>query len=75
MPCVNAGMDACPRSRLAPMLRARLLAAAVMIPAAILWVWLAPPLVFAAVAALIVLVAAWEWGRLAGVNSRAGRST
>jgi len=56
------------------MLRARLLAAAVMIPAAILWVWLAPPLVFAAVAALILLVAAWEWARLAGVDSRVGRS-
>ncbi len=74
MPCVNAGMDACLRSRLVPMLRARLLAAAVMIPAAILWVWLAPPLVFAAVAALILLVAAWEWARLAGVNSKMGRS-
>lgn len=38
-----------------------------MIPAAVLWVWLAPALVFAAVAAIIVLAAAWEWAALAGV--------
>ncbi|MGH8127786.1 MAG: phosphatidate cytidylyltransferase [Gammaproteobacteria bacterium] len=51
------------------MLKTRLLAAAVMIPAAILWVWLAPPLVFAAIAAVVVLAAAWEWAVLAGVKS------
>lgn len=52
------------------MLKTRLLAAAVMIPAAILWVWLAPPPVFAAIAALIVLAAAHEWSELANVKSR-----
>lgn len=52
------------------MLKTRLLAAAVMIPAAILWVWLAPPLVFAAIAAVVVLAAAREWAGLAGVKSR-----
>lgn len=51
------------------MLKIRLVAAAVMISAAIAWVWLAPPLVFAAIAALIVLAAAWEWAELAGAKS------
>jgi len=52
------------------MLKVRLIAAAVMIPAVILWVWLAPPVIFAAVAALIVLAAAREWAVLAGIKSR-----
>lgn len=50
------------------------MAAAVMIPAAILWAWLAPPAVFAGVAALIVLAAAWEWTGLAGVAAPAART-
>lgn len=55
------------------MLRTRLLAAAVMIPAAVLWAWLAPPMVFAVVAALVVLAAAWEWAGLAGTTSLPAR--
>ncbi len=50
------------------MLKTRILAAAVMLPIAILWVWLAPFWVFAAVAAIVLLAGAWEWGYLAGLR-------
>ena len=56
------------------MLKYRLLAAAVMIPAAMVWVWLAPRPVFAGIAAVVVLLAAWEWAALSGMRSRPGRS-
>ncbi len=56
------------------MLRTRIWAAAVMLPAAVAWVWLAPPWLFAAVAAAILLGAAWEWGALAGVRRKIARS-
>ncbi|HYW75023.1 MAG TPA: phosphatidate cytidylyltransferase [Gammaproteobacteria bacterium] len=50
------------------MLRTRILAAAVMLPAAVVWVWLAPFWLFSAIAALILLAAAWEWSALAGLR-------
>lgn len=55
------------------MLRTRLLAAAILLPAAAAWVWLTPPWAFALVASLLVLGAAWEWAGLAGVAAPAGR--
>lgn len=55
------------------MLRTRILAAAVMLPLAVLWVWLAPPPVFALVAATVLLVAAWEWGALCGLRGLPAR--
>ncbi len=57
------------------MLKTRLLAAAVLLPAAILWVLLAPAWLFAAVAAAIVLGAAWEWGGLAGVRGSVAKGS
>ena len=55
------------------MLKTRLLAAAVLMPAAIAWVWLAPLWLFALVAGLVVLGGAWEWGGLASAGGAAGR--
>lgn len=55
------------------MLRARLLAAAVMLPAAILWALLAPLPVFAGVGACLVMAGAWEWAGLCGLGRRAWR--
>ena len=56
------------------MLKTRILAAAAMLPGAILWVWLAPYWLFAAVAAVVLLAAAWEWSALAGLGQALGRS-
>ncbi len=50
------------------MLRTRLLAAAVLLPAAIAWALWAPLMVYAGVAALFVLIGAWEWSGLAGLR-------
>lgn len=50
----------------AKVLKSRLLAAAVLLPGAVIWALLAPLPVFAAVAGLVVLLAAWEWVGLAG---------
>ena len=55
------------------MLKTRILAAAVMLPLAIAWVWLAPFWLFSAIAALILLAAGWEWGALAGLGRTPGR--
>ena len=55
------------------MLRTRLLAAAVMLPAAIAWVWLSPVWLFATVAAVVVLAGAWEWSALSGVTGPGAR--
>ncbi|MGH8161559.1 MAG: phosphatidate cytidylyltransferase, partial [Gammaproteobacteria bacterium] len=55
-------------------LKRRLLAAAVLLPAAILWVLFAPLPVYAGIAALLVFAAAWEWAALAGVTDDAGRA-
>lgn len=56
------------------MLKTRLLTAAILLPAAVAWVLLTPPWAFALVAAVLVLVAAWEWAGLAGVPGAAGRA-
>lgn len=50
-------------------LRRRLAAAAVLLPAAVLWALLAPLGVFAAVGAALLLLAAWEWMTLSGLES------
>ncbi len=55
------------------MLRTRILAAAVMLPIAILWIWLAPYWLFAVVAVLVLLAAAWEWASLAGLRGSLSR--
>lgn len=56
------------------MLRQRLLAAGVLIPAAVAWAWLAPLPVYAAVGAGLVLVGAWEWAGLAGFEGGRARA-
>ena len=56
------------------MLKTRILAAAVMLPIAVIWIWLAPLWLFAAVAALILLGAAWEWVSLAGLRKAVSRA-
>lgn len=57
------------------MLRTRIIAASVMLPAAVAWVWLAPDPVFALVAGLVLLAAAWEWMGLAGMRPPIARGT
>lgn len=56
------------------MLRARLLTAAVLAPLAVAAVLLLPAPAFALLMWLIVLLAAWEWAALAGIESAAGRA-
>lgn len=48
------------------MLRQRLLATAVLLPAAIAWALFAPLELFAGLGAVVVLLGAWEWIRLVG---------
>lgn len=48
------------------MLKTRLAAAAVLLPAAIAWALYAPLVVYACVAGALLLAAAWEWAALAG---------
>src|SRR5699024_534714 len=50
-------------------LRRRLVAAAVLLPAAVLWALLAPPAVFAAIGAVVLLIGAWEWATLSGLSN------
>lgn len=57
------------------MLKQRLLAAAVLIPAAILWGLWAPWTVFVGLAAGVVMLGAWEWGGLAEIRTFWGRIT
>lgn len=52
----------------------RVAAAAVLLPAAIVWALLAPLPVYAGIAALVVFVCAWEWAALAGLDAAASRS-
>ncbi|MDN5864366.1 MAG: hypothetical protein L0I62_04015 [Gammaproteobacteria bacterium] len=49
-------------------LRRRLAAAAVLLPAVILWALLAPLTVFAAAGAVLILLCAWEWASLSGIS-------
>jgi phosphatidate cytidylyltransferase len=55
------------------MLIQRIITAVILAPLAILAVLLPPNGPFALIAALAFLGAGWEWTRLAGLNSRAGR--
>lgn len=57
------------------MLRTRIVAASLMLPAALAWVWLAPAPVFAIVAALVLLAGGWEWISLAGMRTAMARWT
>lgn len=67
MPADGIGPGKCfAGSTAAGMLKTRLAAAAVLLPAAIVWALYAPPLVYAVVAGVLLLVAAWEWAALAG---------
>lgn len=55
------------------MLRVRLAAAAVLLPGAVAWVLLAPLPLYAAIAGILILAAAWEWAGLAGYRSLGAR--
>jgi phosphatidate cytidylyltransferase len=54
-------------------LRARLLTSAWLVPAVIASVLLLPAALFAVVMAVVVLLAAWEWGPLVGIEARRAR--
>ena len=56
------------------MLKQRILTALVLAPVALAGVFLLPPIGFSWFVALILMVAAWEWGALAGFSSQAGRA-
>lgn len=56
-------------------LKRRLAAAAVLLPAAVVWALLAPLSVFAAVGAALLLIGAWEWAGLSGVSGIYARIT
>ncbi len=51
------------------MLRQRLLATAVLLPAAVAWALWAPLALFAGLGAVLVLLGAWEWIRLVGYTN------
>lgn len=49
-------------------LKLRILTAAILVPAVVLLVWLAPTWALALVAGVVALVAAWEWAALAAAS-------
>jgi phosphatidate cytidylyltransferase len=53
----------------AGVLQRRLIAAAVLVPAAVVWALFAPLAVFAAIGAVLLLIGAWEWAALSGLSS------
>ena len=55
-------------------LKRRLMAAAVLLPAAIAWALFAPLTVYAGIAAALLLAGAWEWASLAGLEGVVSRS-
>lgn len=57
----------------AGMLKRRLAAAAVLLPAAVAWALLAPLPVFAGIGAVLLLAGAWEWAALAGLDGAGSR--
>lgn len=52
------------------MLKSRLITAFVLIPVVIAALFLLPPVGFALVVLAVCMIAAWEWGQLAGLKSR-----
>lgn len=55
------------------MLKSRLITALILIPIVIAALFLLPPLGFALVTLTVCMLAAWEWGQLAGFASRSQR--
>ena len=55
------------------MLKYRLITALILIPIVIAALFLLPPLAFALVTLVVCMLAAWEWGQLAGFTSRSQR--
>lgn len=56
-------------------LQRRLVAAAVLLPAAVLWALLAPLTVFAVIGAIVLLIGAWEWAALSGLSNDYSRGS
>ncbi|MGH8224820.1 MAG: phosphatidate cytidylyltransferase [Gammaproteobacteria bacterium] len=54
-------------------LKRRLVAAAVLLPAAVAWALFAPLPVYAAIGAALLLAGAWEWAALSGLADAASR--
>jgi len=52
------------------MLKQRVMTAAIMIPAALVIIFLLPPKLFSIITGLVVVLAAWEWSNLAGWSSQ-----
>ena len=55
------------------MLKYRLITALILIPIVIAALFLLPPVGFALVTLAVCMLAAWEWGQLAGFTSRSQR--
>ena len=55
------------------LLKYRLITALILIPIVIAALFLLPPLAFALVTLVVCMLAAWEWGQLAGFTSRSQR--
>ncbi|MCX2958260.1 MAG: phosphatidate cytidylyltransferase, partial [Serratia symbiotica] len=55
------------------MLKYRLITAVILIPLVIAVLFLLPPLIFALITLVVCMLAAWEWGQLAGFTSRPQR--
>ncbi|PVF11396.1 CDP-diglyceride synthetase, partial [Yersinia pestis] len=55
------------------MLKYRLITALILIPVVIGALFLLPPVGFAIVTLVVCMLAAWEWGQLAGFASRTQR--
>ncbi|WP_410013720.1 phosphatidate cytidylyltransferase [Sodalis sp. C49] len=55
------------------MLKSRLITAFILIPVVIAAIFLLPPLGFALVTLVVCMLAAWEWGQLAGLATRSQR--
>ena len=52
------------------MLRQRILTAAVLLPLALAALFFLPSLAWSVLTAAVMVIGGWEWGRLAGWNSR-----
>ncbi len=55
------------------MLKQRLMTAAVMLSLVLVVIFLAPPVIFRLLLGLVILTAAWEWSRLAGLQTQGWR--
>ncbi|NIH15649.1 phosphatidate cytidylyltransferase [Serratia symbiotica] len=55
------------------MLKYRLITAVILIPLVIAVLFLLPPLIFVLITLVVCMLAAWEWGQLAGFTSRPKR--